>query len=262
VIRYFGYGSNMSLVSLRAKGVVPRASVRARLPGWRLAFDVRHWFRHEGGVGNIHPAPDDPGAEVQGVLHTCDAEDLAKLDAVESFGVGYDRVEVALETDEGPARGVAYVGMPGYLDPSCRPTRRYLSVLVKGAVAAGLDVAYLERLGANELHPEADYPPFVHPDPAAPRFDRRALAALPRHTALLDAVFDMSACEERLTCLHALFGGKDTTLFHVRRHDTSTGTETMQDVLRGRISAGARRYLNAYLHEYAREFRYAGRLVP
>jgi cation transport regulator ChaC len=50
---YFGYGSNMDLNSLRAKGVEPRASARAVLRGWRLRFNVHHFFRHEGGAGNI-----------------------------------------------------------------------------------------------------------------------------------------------------------------------------------------------------------------
>ena len=33
---YFGYGSNMNLTALRAKGVQALASCRAELPGWRL----------------------------------------------------------------------------------------------------------------------------------------------------------------------------------------------------------------------------------
>jgi sulfite reductase (NADPH) flavoprotein alpha-component len=50
---YFGYGSNMNFNSLRAKGVEPRASERAVLRGWRPRFNVHHFFRHEGRVGNI-----------------------------------------------------------------------------------------------------------------------------------------------------------------------------------------------------------------
>lgn len=55
MITYFGYGSNINLISLRAKGVVPLSSLRGTLKGWKLAFNVQHWFRHEGGVGNIIP---------------------------------------------------------------------------------------------------------------------------------------------------------------------------------------------------------------
>src|SRR5947209_4622021 len=71
VFLYFGYGSNLHVPALRAKGVRPVASVRGRLRGWRLAFDVRHWFPHEGGMGNIRRT-DDVSDEVQGVVHACE----------------------------------------------------------------------------------------------------------------------------------------------------------------------------------------------
>ena len=58
---YFGYGSNMEMTSLRAKGVQPRHSTRAVAAGWRLRFNVQHFFRHEGGVGNIEPTDQQIG---------------------------------------------------------------------------------------------------------------------------------------------------------------------------------------------------------
>jgi hypothetical protein len=258
MVRYFAYGSNMNLVSLRAKGVEPRSSARARLRGWRIAFDVRHWFRHEGGVGNIHPADDGEG-EVQGLVHECDEAHLALLDLVESAGVGYRRADVEVETTDGVVHAIAYVGMPGYLDSACLPTRRYLNILVAGATSAGLDEPYLAKLRAHPTQAEREYPPFVPPDRDAPVFDRASLAARPEYTALAGAVFDMSACRPTLDCVKPLFGGKDTTLFHLKRLDSSTGLETLDDVKRGRISEAGRRYLNAYLHEYAAEYRYVGR---
>src|SRR5215469_16883066 len=107
VFWYFGYGSNMDLTSLRAKGVEPRLSRRAALHGWRLRFNVQHFFRHEGGVGNIEPTG-DPSDVVRGVLHLCEDAHMAPLDATEAYGHGYDRVEVNVETDEGEQRAIAY----------------------------------------------------------------------------------------------------------------------------------------------------------
>ena len=52
MFHYFGYGSNINLISLKAKGVEPTSSEWGMIPGWRLRFNVQHWFRHEGGVGN------------------------------------------------------------------------------------------------------------------------------------------------------------------------------------------------------------------
>ncbi|MEO6865712.1 MAG: gamma-glutamylcyclotransferase family protein [Gemmatimonadaceae bacterium] len=258
MFNYFGYGSNMSLPSLRAKGVEPSESLPASLDRWALRFNVRHWFEHEGGMGNIEHTgrPDD---RVLGLVHLCGDQDLAALDAVEAYGWRYDRVEVDVQTSRGTVRACTYVGMPGAIDDSCLPTRRYLNILVAGARAAGLEAGYIDRLCAHVLAPARDYPPFEQPSVPAAIFNRKSLAEHPDCTALADSVFDMSAARGDLISLMPLLGGKDMTLFHVRRLDTSDGCETEDDVRNGRLSDSALRYINAYLHEYTAEFRYVGR---
>lgn len=258
MFHYFGYGSNLSLASLRAKGVEPRESIPATLDGWALRFNVRHWFRHEGGMGNIERTgqPDD---RVLGVVHLCDDAHLAALDAVEAYGWRYDRIEVDVQTASGNVRARTYVGMPGAIDDACLPTRRYLNIILAGAEAAGLDGGYVARLREHPLAPARDYPPFEPPPGPLPTFNRSALAQHPEYTAIADAVFDMSAARGDLSSLIPLFGGKDMTLFHVRRLDTSDGSETEDDIRGGRLSQPALRYINAYLHEYSAEFRYVGR---
>ncbi len=260
VFYYFGYGSNLNLTSLRAKGVEPVSSERATLHGWTLLFNVHHWFRHEGGVGNIRPS-DNPADHVQGLVHLCEDEHLPLLDAVESYGVGYDRIAVEPRTARGPMRALTYVGLPAYLDERCLPTQRYVNILVRGAISAGLDAAYIEKLRQHPVYPEKDYPPFQHPNGPTPVFNRESLARYPLYTALGGAVFDMTDARRDLHCLHDFFGGKDMTLFHLRRLDTSDGSETIDDIKRGRISEAGGKYLNAYLNEYDAEFRYVGRYV-
>ena len=97
------------------------------------------------GMGNIH-FTDDASDEVQGVVHACEDDALATLDRLEAYGVGYDRIEVEVLTDDGPVRAQAYIGLPAFIDASRLPTRRYLSILSKGAMAAGLDETYIRRL--------------------------------------------------------------------------------------------------------------------
>jgi len=260
MFHYFGYGSNLHLPALRAKGVEPIASVRGRLPGWRLTFDVRHWFPHEGGMGNITFTGEHTD-EVQGVVHTCHDDALAGLDRLEAYGVGYDRIEVVVDTDAGPVRAQTYVGLPAFLDASRLPTRRYLAILVKGAMAAGLDEAYIRRLQQHAVAAEPDAPPFAPPEGSFPRITCTSLASRPEWTALCGAVFDMSDARADLASAKPVLGARDTTLFHLHRHDTSDGTETLEDLRQGRVTDGARRYLAAWLHAYATEFRYAGRYV-
>lgn len=256
---YFGYGSNMALRSLRAKGIAPRLSERAVLRGWRLRFNVRHFFRHEGGMANLEPA-NDPCAKVWGVLHQCEEGDLALLDAAEAYPHGYDRITVSVVTDRSARAAVTYIGTPAFRDESCRPTRRYLSLLLEGAAAAGLDPAYIEWLRRHRVQPQPPAAPeFVPPPGDYPTFTAALLAQHPLLTALDGAVFDMSAARWHHRFLWNVLGGKDTTLFHLRRLESSDGRETLDDVRYGRLTAAQRRCLDEYLQAYAAEYVYCGR---
>lgn len=258
MFRYFGFGSNMNLTSLRAKGVEPLVARRATLRGWRLRFNVQHFFRHEGGVGNIEPSA-TPGDRVLGVLYDCPDESLDPLDATEACGHGYDRITVEVETDEGRFQAFTYVGTPDFIDDRCRPTRRYLNLLVDGARQAGLDADYIQDLLVQPVHQPDDYPPFTPPPGDHPSFDATSLARCPLYTALHGAVFDMSEARPLHEFLKGFFGGRDMTLFHIKRLDCSDGKESMDDIRQGRLNAAQRHYLNSYLNEYAREYRYVGR---
>jgi sulfite reductase (NADPH) flavoprotein alpha-component len=251
----------MDLTSLRAKGVQPRQSLRAVLPGWRLRFNVQHFFRHEGGVGNIEPSS-NPADAVQGVLHLCDDEHLRLLDAAEAYGYGYDRRTLTLTTEHGRLDAIAYVGIAGFLDEACRPTRRYLNILLKGAEAAGLEPSYIAALRDQPLHQPVAAPPFVPPE-GGPFgiFTASTLTRDPPLTALAGAVFDMSGARWQHDFLRGLFGGKDMTLFHLRRLDCSDGRETLDDIRHGRLTPRQLQYLDDYLYQYSQEYRYVGRYI-
>jgi gamma-glutamylcyclotransferase (GGCT)/AIG2-like uncharacterized protein YtfP len=258
MFHYLGYGSNMDLTSLRAKGVEPLSSEPAVLSGWRLAFNVRHFFRHEGGVANIIESG-DPADEVHGMLHLCEDDALSKLDAAEAFGYGYDRVEVAVQTLHARHRAVAYIGMPSFLDDSCLPSRRYLNILCNGAQRAGLNAAYLAALRRHPVHQKRDYPPFVIPSEPDVHYTKDTL---PAHcTALAGAVFDLSNARAEHAYLKQFFGGRDMTLFHLKRMDTSDGSETLEDLTFNRLNPAQRLYLDEYLHEYCAEYSFVGRYV-
>jgi sulfite reductase (NADPH) flavoprotein alpha-component len=258
--RYFGYGSNMDLRSLRAKGVRPLRSERAVLRGWRLRFNVGHFFRHEGGVGNIEPSG-EPGDAVWGVLHECEDEHLALLDAAEAYGHGYDRIEVAVAASGEEQRAITYIGMPSFLDDACRPTQRYMNIVLQGAVNAKLDAAYVDALRKHPLHEKQPVPPFAAPPGTYPEYTAETLARQPLHTALAGAVFDMSGARQQHAFLQGYFGGKDMTLFQLQRMDGSDGSETLADIAHGRLSPRQRQYLDEYLHEYSAEYVYVGRYL-
>ncbi|WP_203141477.1 gamma-glutamylcyclotransferase family protein [Marinobacter mangrovi] len=264
MFHYFGFGSNMSRLSLKAKGVEPLSSRRAELSGWRLRFNVRHFFRHEGGVGNIERTG-HPGDRVLGVLHECPDDALDLLDAAEACGYGYDRIEVAVKPQQRAddsshaVSALTYVGTPAFIDDCCRPSRRYLNIVLDGARQAELDEGYIRALARQPTHVVDDYPEFTPPPGSYPTFTRDTLAAQPLFTALYGAVFDMTEARHQHEFLKGFFGGRDMTLFHLKRLDSSRAEETMEDIRNGHLNAVQRQYLNAYLNEYAREYRYVGR---
>lgn len=192
MFRYFGFGSNLNITSLRAKGVQPVSARRGTLHGWRLRFNVQHFFRHEGGVGNIEPGT-QPDHQVLGIVYECPDESLAALDATEAYGHGYDRIEVTVEVDGELVTALTYVGMPGFINDNCLPCQRYLNILVAGAREATLDSDYIRKLQAHPVLASRHYPLFKHPAGEFPRFNAQTLAENPHCTALHGAVFDMSA---------------------------------------------------------------------
>ncbi len=257
MFNYFGYGSNINLISLKAKGVYPVRSEVAILKGWKLKFNVEHWFKHEGGVGNIEPGNPDIDF-VEGMLHQCRDEHLKFLDLTESYGVGYDRIEVEVKTFNGLKNAITYVGLPDFINNDCLPTGRYLNIIIKGAKEAGLSDGYISNLQALPIKKLEDYPEFQPALKEPLQFSPGSLKQKKYYTALCGAVFDMKNARKKLHCLFDLFGGKDMTLFHIKRHDSSTGNETIEDYLKGNISGSAKNYLNAYLNEYQKEFKYIG----
>jgi hypothetical protein len=248
----------MDLTSIRAKGVQPLTSERASLPGWELLFNVAHYFRHEGGVGNIRETGQFHD-RVQGVVHLCEDDDLPRMDAVEAYGVGYDRIVVQVETDREIIPANVYIGISSFIDDNCRPTQRYMNILINGAQNAKLEEVYINKLRNYPTHVKNDYPVFEHPDGAVRIFNSQILAEHPNYTAVAGAVFDMEGARWQHQHLKGLFGGKDMTFWHLQRLDSSDGSETLDDLRQDNLHDKQRHYLNEYLHEYNREYSYVGR---
>lgn len=249
----------MSLMSLRAKGVEPTSSYIAQLKCWRLRFNVQHFFRAlEGGVANIEHTG-NPEDVVYGVLHECPDNTLAELDATEAYGYGYDRITIDVTVRDQNVQAFAYIGLPEFIDNRCKPSQRYLNILISGAQQAQLDSRYIEALKSHPIHVPDSYPNYVHPDGDFPRFDEQTLSLHPSYTAIDGAVFDMAESSPLHQHLMHFFGGRDMTLFHLKRMDTSDGTETLDDIKLRRYSQAQTLYLNTFLIEYDKEYRYVGR---
>ena len=144
---YFAYGSNMQSATLRGRrGVAYTRALAARVPGWRLVLDKPPLVSVGHGFANIVP---DPAAEVLGVLFELSVADLEHVELTEGVRIGnYDPVDV----DAWPFAAVATVRARSLSsarrDPALRPSRRYMSLLVDGAVEHGLPAEYVDTLRA------------------------------------------------------------------------------------------------------------------
>ncbi len=256
MIYYFGYGSNMNMTSLQAKGVEPSFSDPAVLQDWELAFNVCDFFRIEGGTGNIRRAA---GKEVHGVVHSCHADSLRRLDELEAYGISYDRIAVDVTSYDGQRhKAFAYVGLCDRMKDGLQPSHRYLNIMIEGARKMELEDAYINKLKRIEVRPAPNYGPFNFSKKNNKVFSAAELAQLPHHTALAGAVFNMQNAREEHAYLKKFFSGKDMTVFFLKRMDISSGEETLEHATAVGLSNLQKRYLNAYLHEFKREYEFIG----
>jgi sulfite reductase (NADPH) flavoprotein alpha-component len=256
---YFGYGSNINSLALNAKGVYPKTSTPVVLLGWKLKFNVRHWFRHEGGMANIVRTNNNEDV-VEGVVHLCEDHDLKPLDLLEAYGIGYDRIKVKTKTTNNTIEAFAYKGLPDVIDNSLLPTHRYKNIIVKGALEHNLSPSYIEELKNQPAFEIPKYPKFEYSFEKVDFkiYNKNTLSKEDYLTALNGYVFDMRNSRAELKSLFNIFGGKDMTLFHLKRLDNSDGKETYKDVIEGNISDQGLEYINTYLHEYQKEFKCVG----
>ncbi|MDA2979705.1 MAG: gamma-glutamylcyclotransferase [Actinomycetota bacterium] len=140
---YFAFGSNMSRVTLRDRGVDVNPVGAALLKDHRLAFTLPS-ERWTGRAADILPAP---GAEVWGVLW-----EMTDPDALDPFELRYNRSEVdVLQFPTGQAdptqRAFTYKVKPEHRAPDeAPPSHVYLSRMIEGAIEAGLPANYTEFL--------------------------------------------------------------------------------------------------------------------
>jgi sulfite reductase (NADPH) flavoprotein alpha-component len=117
----------------------------------------------------------------------------------------------------------------------------------------------VQYLTEHPIYQPEEHPPYIPPAGDYPTFDSVTLTQNPLYTALYGSVFDMSQSRPLHAYLKQCFGGRDMTLFHIKRLDSSDGNESMDDIRYGRLNEAQLRYLNSYLNEYAKEYRYVGR---
>jgi gamma-glutamylcyclotransferase (GGCT)/AIG2-like uncharacterized protein YtfP len=126
-MKYFAYGSNCNPAILAKKDVRFTANQHATLSGFRLLFNKKALRKNlPTGIGfaNINPAPD---GSVEGILYDLVDEDLKKLDESERYPDHYTRIDVTVQTPDGPVDCMTYQAQADKIADGLKPSRNYLN---------------------------------------------------------------------------------------------------------------------------------------
>ena len=172
---YFAYGSNLQAATLCGRrGIEVVRALPVRVPGWRLVFDKPRLLASTSSVANIVP---EDSAAVIGVAFEIPADDHAHVELTEGVAIGnYRRVEVGVEplatlgsaqdrtstraaagaagADAAPATALSLASERRA--PGLRPSRRYMGLVLGGAIEQGLPEDWIAFLRGIETCEESE----------------------------------------------------------------------------------------------------------
>jgi gamma-glutamylcyclotransferase (GGCT)/AIG2-like uncharacterized protein YtfP len=151
---YFAYGANMDTEGMSRRCPSSKPLGLARLPRHR-------WIISSDGYANVVR---DPRREVQGMLWDLALSDVPTLDRFEDVPRLYRKVTQPVISEKGVRRALVYVGRAS--EPG-RPRPGYLDLVLKAAVAAGLDKAQIAGMKAF-----ADMRPAMRPTATAAKTEK------------------------------------------------------------------------------------------
>jgi hypothetical protein len=146
---YFAYGSNMQRDTFEGRRRIAfQRAVPVRVAGWRVVFDKPPLIPIGESFANLVP---DPDAVALGVAYEVTPDDLDHIELTEGVLIGnYHRVVVPVEPlvviADPPTEACSLSSERR--DESLRPSTRYMSIIVAGALDHALPDDYVEILRA------------------------------------------------------------------------------------------------------------------
>lgn len=160
-INYFAFGSNLNPSVLAQRTLTSVESLiyeNAFLKDYKLVFDVGAPFGRGPQAASVVPAH---GGSTHGVLYRMDPSKFALLLASEGVPLAYKSVscKVQLYTGSKKVVNAQTLGSLSSIDngsvQSGKPSRRYIDLILKGAMEQGLDEEYIEYLQSVEVFSES-----------------------------------------------------------------------------------------------------------
>ncbi len=147
---YFAYGSFLDSETLRTHCPRARFVARAVLPNFEVQFNFMS-RTYGGGVTGVEPAP---GRTAMGVVYDVPQTEMEHLDTIEAVPEGFYYRQKVLVVDEGGNLLEAETYRTTDPKGPFTPTRKYLSLMIKGAKEHELDLDYIKDLESRCLRLE------------------------------------------------------------------------------------------------------------
>jgi hypothetical protein len=152
LIRYFAYGSNMSLLRLRQRVPAARPLGSAILRG----HDLRFHKRGRDGSGKCDAFQvSDPGIQLIGALYDIPLSGKTDLDRIEGLGAGYEEKMVPV-LDPGGSWHEAVTYFATDIHDGLQPYCWYKHHVLTGARELELPASYIAKIEAVAMVPDSD----------------------------------------------------------------------------------------------------------
>lgn len=152
-MKYFAYGSNMSLLRLRAR--VPSAERVGTFTLFEHALRFHKWSRKDQSAKCDALFSGNPEDFVIGALFEIPRSEKGPLDKAEGLGFGYDEKRVTV-TDALGNSVDAFTYCATSTDPSLLPHSWYLNHVIVGAKETGVPANYLDAISATPSQEDPD----------------------------------------------------------------------------------------------------------
>lgn len=145
-MKYFAYGSNMSLIRLRERAPNVERVGTFLLVGHQLCFHKAS----DDGSGKCDVVNTNNRSDIViGALFDINKFEKSELDKVEGLGYGYDEKTVTVHNESGESfEALTYYAIK--TDPSLKPYSWYLNHVLIGAKEIVAETEYLNKLESTE----------------------------------------------------------------------------------------------------------------
>ena len=129
MVRYFAYGSNMSVSRMVQRGISPLSRTSGILKDWKLKFNKKA----SAGNWTFANIEENEGDIVEGIVFEITEEELNLLDKFEGSPKHYKREKVSVLSRGEMIECITYIAQENHIVEGLFPTKEYLGFLIEGS---------------------------------------------------------------------------------------------------------------------------------